>query len=107
MIGAGDGSRPSIKTGSRIETAEAGSSTLGGAEELRLRVQQLSLREQIERNHFLLSGSTPRARGSFRALKGATYLMHRRIIANLIGWKMPFLTIAPPSKTFPGVVVGC
>src|SRR5207253_6832749 len=54
MIGTGDGNRPPIKEGCRIQAAETDSSMHAGTEELRLRVQQLSLREQIERNHFLL-----------------------------------------------------
>ena len=40
--------------GYRAEPKEGNSTIPTGAEELRLRVQQLSLREQIERNHFLL-----------------------------------------------------
>jgi len=39
---------------SRTKQAEPNGAAPNGTEELRLRVQQLSLREQIERNHFLL-----------------------------------------------------
>jgi hypothetical protein len=86
MIGAGDGSRPSIKAGSRIETAEAGSSTLGGAEELRLRVQQLSMREQIERNHFLLMRLNAASARLIQSLEGGdVFDASAEIIANLIG----------------------
>src|SRR5260370_19874322 len=54
MIGAGNGNMPPAKAGCRTEPADGNSSTSTGTEELRFRVQQLSLREQMERNHFLL-----------------------------------------------------
>jgi hypothetical protein len=55
MIDTGDGNRPPAKAGCRIEPAEGNSPIPTEMEELRVRVQQLSLREQIERNHFLLT----------------------------------------------------
>jgi len=49
MIGAGDGKRSPINVVSRTKQAEPNGAAPNGTEELRLRVQQLSLREQIER----------------------------------------------------------
>jgi len=54
MIGTGDGRRPTMKVVHGGKPAERSASIPTGSDELRLRVQQLSLREQIERNHFLL-----------------------------------------------------
>src|SRR5258708_18181867 len=86
MIGTGDGSRPPIKEGCRIEAAERDSSMHAGTEELRLRVQQLSLREQIERNHFLLmrlNAASARLIQSIEA--GDVFDAIAEIIANLMG----------------------
>src|SRR5882757_1199554 len=54
MTGTGNGSRPPTKVGCPTEPADGNALIPTGMEELRVRVQQLSLREQIERNHFLL-----------------------------------------------------
>ena len=86
MIGTGDGSRPPVKEGCRIEAAHRESSIHIGTEELRLRVQQLSLREQIERNHFLLmrlNAASARLIQSIEA--GGVFDAIAEIIANLIG----------------------
>jgi hypothetical protein len=86
MIGTGDGSRPPIKEGCRIHAAETDSSIHAGTEELRLRVQQLSLREQIERNHFLLmrlNAASARLIQSIEA--GDVFDAIAEIVANLIG----------------------
>lgn len=58
----------------------------GGADELRLRAQRLSLREQMERNHFLLerlNASSVRLVQSFDA--GDAFEAVAEIVANLIG----------------------
>src|SRR5437870_13401450 len=86
MIGTGNGSRPPAKAGHGIEPEDANSSILSGTEELRLRVQQLSLREQIERNHFLLmrlNAASARLIQSIEA--GDVFDAIAEIIANLIG----------------------
>src|SRR5205814_1284759 len=86
MIGTGDGNRPPMKEGCRIQAAETDSSMHAGTEELRLRVQQLSLREQIERNHFLLmrlNAASARLIQSIEA--GDVFDAIAEIIANLIG----------------------
>jgi len=69
-----------------MEAAERDSSMHTGTEELRLRVQQLSLREQIERNHFLLmrlNAASARLIQSIEA--GDVFDAIAEIIANLIG----------------------
>jgi hypothetical protein len=86
MIGTGDGSRPPLKVGSRIESADENYAIPTGTEELRLRVHQLSLREQIERNHFLLmrlNAASARLIQSIEA--GDVFDAIAEIIANLIG----------------------
>jgi hypothetical protein len=86
MIGTGDEGRPPVKEGCRIEAAHRESSIHTGTEELRLRVQQLSLREQIERNHFLLmrlNAASARLIQSIEA--GDVFDAIAEIIANLIG----------------------
>ena len=54
MRSTGNGSRPPAKEVCRIEPADGNSLIPTEMEDLRVRVQQISLREQIERNHFLL-----------------------------------------------------
>jgi len=86
MIGTGDGSRPPVKAASRIETADGSSSIATGTEELRLRVQQLSLREQMERNHFLLMRLNAASARLIQSLDGGdVFDAIAEIIANLIG----------------------
>src|SRR5881409_4205112 len=86
MIGTGDGKRSPIKVVSRAKQAEPNTAVPNGTEELRLRVQQLSLREQIERNHFLLmrlNAASARLIQSIEA--GDVFDAIAEIIANLIG----------------------
>jgi hypothetical protein len=85
MIGTGNGSSPPVKPGCRIK-AEGNAAIPTGTEELRLRVQQLSLREQIERNHFLLMRlSAANARLTQSLEQGDVFEAIAEIIANLIG----------------------
>jgi len=86
MIGTGNGNRPPVKTPRRIEPAQGISIVPAGTEDLRLRVQQLSLREQLERNHFLLerlNASSARLIQTFE--NGGVFEAIAEIIANLIG----------------------
>jgi len=86
MIGTGNGSRPPAKQESRIELADGNLSPLTGTEELRLRVQQLSLREQIERNHFLLMRLNAANARLIQSLEQVdVFDAIAEIIANLIG----------------------
>jgi hypothetical protein len=86
MIGTGNESRPPVKPGCRNNAAEGNAAIPTGTEELRLRVQQLSLREQIERNHFLLMRlSAANARLTQSLEQGDVFQAITEIIANLIG----------------------
>ena len=86
MIGTGDGSRPPFKAGYRIEAENGHSSIVAGTEELRLRVQQLSLREQIERNHFLLVRLNAASARLIQSLEDDdVFEAIAEIIANLMG----------------------
>src|SRR5438309_10486489 len=86
MIGTGNGSRPPAMAGYRAEPEEGNSTSPTGAEELRLRVQQLSLREQIERNHFLLMRLNAANARLIQSLEHSdVFEAIAEIIANLIG----------------------
>jgi hypothetical protein len=86
MIGTGNGSRPPAKAGCQIEPADGISVIPTGTEELRLRVQQLSLREQIERNHFLLMRLNAANARLIQSLEqNDVFEAIAEIIANLIG----------------------
>src|SRR5713226_816712 len=86
MTSTGDGSRPPAKAGCRIEPADGNSPIPTGMEELRVRVQQLSLREQIERNHFLLMRLNAANARLIQSLEqGDVFEAIAEIIANLIG----------------------
>src|SRR5437879_2755752 len=86
MIGTGDGKRSPIKVVSRTNQAEPNTAAPNGTEELRLRVQQLSLREQIERNHFLLMRLNAANARLIQSLEqGDVFEAMAEIIANLLG----------------------
>jgi uncharacterized protein YigA (DUF484 family) len=86
MIGTGNGSRPPAKAGYWVERADGSSTIPTGAEELRLRVQQLSLREQIERNHFLLMRMNAASARLIQSLEqNDVFDAVAEIIANLVG----------------------
>jgi hypothetical protein len=83
MIGTGDGGTPGRL---RIEPGDRKSAIPTETEELRLRVQQLSLREQIERNYFLLMRlNAANARLLESLEQGNVFEAIGEIIANLIG----------------------
>jgi hypothetical protein len=86
MIGTGNGSRPPAKAGYQLEPADGSSAIPTGTEELRLRVQQLSLREQIERNHFLLMRLNAANARLIQSLEhNDVFEAIAEIIANLVG----------------------
>ncbi len=86
MIGTGDGKRSPIKVVSRTKQAEPNAAAPNGTKELRLRVHQLSLREQIERNHFLLLRLNAANARLIQSLEqGDAFEAIAEIIANLIG----------------------
>src|SRR5580704_19716007 len=83
MIGSGNRNRLPAKAGGlQNENAWVPS----GTEELRLRVQQRSLREQLERNHFLLQRLNAASARLIQSLEsGDAHEAIAEIIANLIG----------------------
>ncbi|HKV62819.1 MAG TPA: GAF domain-containing protein [Candidatus Acidoferrum sp.] len=86
MIGTENGSRPPAKTAHQFEPADNVSAIPSGTEELRLRVQQLSLREQIERNHFLLMRLNAANARLIQSLENNdVFEAIAEIIANLVG----------------------
>src|SRR5437667_4334733 len=102
MIGTGDGKRSPIKVVSRTNQAEPDTAAPNGTEELRLRVQQLSLREQIERNHFLLMRlNAANARLVQSLEQGDVFEAIAEIIANLIGYEeVAVFDYKPAEQTF-------
>lgn len=86
MIGTGNGNRPPALSGYRAEATGENSKIPTGTEELRVRVQQLSLREQIERNHFLLMRLNAANARLIQSLdQGDVFEAIAEIIANLMG----------------------
>jgi len=102
MIGNGNGSRPPAMAGYRVETSDGNPTISTGTEELRLRVQQLSLREQIERNHFLLMRlNAANARLIESLEKGDVFEALAEIIANLMGSEeIAIFDFHPADQTF-------
>ena len=86
MIGKGNSSRPPVKAACRIESADGNSSIPTQTEELPLRMQQYSLREQLERNHFLLERLNAASARLIQSLEqNDVFDAIAEIIANLIG----------------------
>jgi len=86
MTGTGNGSRPPTKAGCPTEPTDENAAIPTGMEELRVRVQQLSLREQIERNHFLLMRLNAANARLIQSLEqGDVFEAIAEIIANLLG----------------------
>jgi hypothetical protein len=86
MIGKRIGGRPAADAGCGIAPPIASASLPADAEELRLRAQQLSLREELERNHFLLERLHAASARLIQTLElGDVYEAIGDIVANLIG----------------------
>ena len=87
MIGTGNRSRPPVKARRRIEPPDGNASIPTGVEEPRgLRVQQYALREQLERNHFLLERLNAASARLIQSLEHRdVFEAIAEIIANLIG----------------------
>src|SRR5260370_3126397 len=103
MTGTGNGSRPPTKVGCPTEPADENAAIPTGMEELRVRVQQLSLREQIERNHFLLMRLNAANARLIQSLEhGDVFDAIAEIIANLLGSEeIAVFDSQPAEKTFP------
>jgi hypothetical protein len=102
MTGAGNGNRMPAQSGCQVEPAAGNSAIPTGSEQLRLRVQQLSLREQLERNHFLLERlAAASARLIHTVEHDNVFEATSEIIANLIGSEeVAFLDCGAADKTF-------
>lgn len=86
MIGAGDGNRRLKKTVPRPELPKKTVCSTPDLQELRSRAQQLSLREQLERNHFLLKRLYAGSARLVQTLEhGDAYEAVAEIIGNMIG----------------------
>jgi hypothetical protein len=86
MRGTENGSRPPAEVECRTEPANGSSGVPAGMEELRIRVQRHSLREQLERHHFLLERLNAAIARLIVALEhGDVCEAIGEIIANLIG----------------------
>jgi hypothetical protein len=86
MSSTRNGSRPPAQGGCQTGPVTGGSGAPAGTEELRRRVHQLSLREQLERHHFLLERLNAASARLIEALEhGDVCEAIGEIIANLIG----------------------
>jgi hypothetical protein len=86
MIGKKIGSRPAADAEFRTAPADGMKSFPAGAEELRQRAQQLSFREELEQNHFLLERLHAASARLIQTLEfGDVYEAIGDIVANLIG----------------------
>ena len=102
MIGIGNEGRPPAKMTSCTDLANGIPSVHKGNEELRLRVQQLSLREQIERNHFLLLRLNAANARLIQSLdQNDVFEAITEIIANLVGSeKIAVFDFHPADQSF-------
>jgi hypothetical protein len=86
MIGTGNRRRPPFRPESHAERANTISQASSETEQLRLRVQQISLRQQMERNHFLLERLSASSARLVQSLENEdAFEAIAEIIANLIG----------------------
>lgn len=102
MMATGNGSRLPVKARCRIKPADGNSSISTETEELGLRVQQFSLREQIERNHFLLMRLNAASARLIQSLEhGEVFEAIAEIIGNLIGSEeVAIFDYCPADKKF-------
>jgi hypothetical protein len=86
MIGAEDQKRAALEKSSITGPVTEGSAISAGMEQLRLRAQQLSLREQLERHHFLLERLSVSSTRLLQSLQSGDVLEAiAEIIATLVG----------------------
>src|SRR5260370_3772606 len=102
MTGAGNGNRMPVQAECQNEPAAGKSAIPTGSEQLRLRVQQLSLGEQLERNHFLLERLAAASARLIHTLEhDNVFEAIAEIISNLIGSEeLAFLVYSVADKTF-------
>jgi len=101
MRSAGNESGLSLQAGGRTELPVK-QQVASGSEELRLRVQQRSLREQLERHHFLLERLYTASARLIQSLeRGDVFEAITEIIANLIGsQEVAIFNYYPAKETF-------
>jgi hypothetical protein len=86
MSGTGNGIRTPVQPECRTESGNGNSAITPGTEDLRFRVHQRSLREQLERHHFLLERVSAASARLLQSLEHAdVFEAIAEIIANLIG----------------------
>src|SRR5579863_4263721 len=86
MIGTGNKNLPPAQGRGQMKQSNGNAAIAPGTEELHLRVEQLSLREQLERHHFLLERLTAASVRLIQTLEqGDVFEAFAEIIANLIG----------------------
>jgi hypothetical protein len=103
MIGTGDQGRPLFRAGSRTKPGNADSRVPEGTEGLDLRVQQLALRQQMERNNFLLQRLNASSARLIQSLEnGDAFEAIAEIIGNLVGSEeVAIFEYCPADETFP------
>jgi hypothetical protein len=94
--------RPTIQAGCTADPSIGKSGLPNGAEELRLRVHQHSLREQLERHHFLLARLSTASSLLIQSLEqGDVFETIGEIIASLIGSEeVAVFNYSPSHETF-------
>lgn len=102
MIGAGNGNRLPLKRARGIDRTHGASPAATPREGLQVRVQQLSLREQLERNHFLLERLNASSARLLQTLEtGDVFEAIAEIIANLIGSEqLAIFDYCPTDRSF-------
>jgi hypothetical protein len=102
MIGTGDRGRSPIQAMSRTNPDIANSRGPGGTEQVHLHVQQLSLRQQMERNHFLLERLNASSARLIQSLDNEdVFEAVAEIIGNLIGSEeVAIFDYCPADETF-------
>ena len=102
MRAAENESSASMQTTGRTEPANGNSVIPSGREELFLRVQQRSVREQLERNHFLLGRLHAASARLVQTLEqGDVFEAVAEIIANLMGSEeVAIFNYLPATETF-------
>jgi hypothetical protein len=102
MRNAGNENRPRLQAGCTAEPAIGKSALPQGTEDLRLRVQQSSLRDQIERHHFLLARLSTASALLLESLdQGDIFETIGEIIATLIGSdEVAIFNYFPTQETF-------
>ena len=102
MTGTENGNRTPNRAEKDFSPAAEKLSIPAGMEHLRLRVQQLSLREQLERNHFLLERLSASSARLIQTLEhGDIFEAIAEIVANLIGSEeLAYFDYNPAQKNF-------